>query len=120
MPVNSILVIDDEDLICDFLTDGLGALGYDVHATTSVEEALMLFSETRIDLIITDVIMDQGDGFDVLQTLRGKNVPIIVISGGGRMDAGDYLGIANGLGAYATLQKPFELKKLVSIIASIE
>lgn len=120
MPVKSILVVDDEDLICEFLTDGLGAYGYHVQATTSVEEALMFFSETHFDLIITDVIMDRGDGFDLLQTLRGKNVPIIVMSGGGRMEAGDYLGIANGLGAYATLQKPFELERLLAIVASIE
>ena len=120
MAVNTILVVDDEELICEFLKDGLSSHGYSVDTAISIGEAFDLSKEKDYDLIITDVIMDQGDGFDLLQGLRDKNVPIIVISGGGRMNASDYLGMASGLGAFATLQKPFELAKLVEIIKKID
>ena len=120
MAVNSILVVDDEDLICAFLKDGLSSNGYAVDTAISIKEALDLCSGNEYDLIITDVIMDQGDGFDLLQSFRNKEIPIIVISGGGRMNANEYLSMASGLGAFATLQKPFELSKLVEIINSIQ
>ena len=119
MTVKSILVVDDEDLICQFLQDGLTTHGFEVQTALTIKDAYDLATTVEFDLIITDVIMDEGDGFELLQMFRDKELPIIVMSGGGKMNANDYLGMASGLGAYATLQKPFELKKLIDLINAV-
>jgi len=77
-----------------------------------------MLDENSIDVILTDIVMADGDGIETIVKIRksGNSVPIIAMSGGGRMKSDVYLGVAIHIGADITLNKPFEFQELVSAI----
>ena len=76
---------------------------------------------TDIDLVITDVIMPNVDGIEVLNAMKKEypNIPVIVISGGGRVSADMYLKSAKVLGARAIMQKPIDNDLLLKTIDEV-
>lgn len=71
-----------------------------------------------MDLVITDLIMLEKEGIETIMEIRQKqnNLPIIAISGGGKLNPRTYLNIAVSIGAVSTMAKPIEtaaLKKMV-------
>ena len=77
-----------------------------------------LLAEQEFGLVLTDVLMPDKDGIEVISELRRDhpNLPIIAMSGGGRLPRDGYLTIARHLGAHAILQKPFTIDQLVSTV----
>ena len=77
-----------------------------------------LFPHANADLLITDIVMPEKEGLEVLMELRKRQPPvkIIAISGGGRNSATDYLPIAKLMGASKVLAKPFSNDVLVAAI----
>jgi YesN/AraC family two-component response regulator len=71
-----------------------------------------------VDLVITDVLMPEKDGLEVIMEIRAKlpQVKIIAISGGGRISHTDYLVAARRLGAHRTLSKPFIRQELLDTL----
>ena len=84
----------------------------------SGKDALQVCRTEPPDLVLTDLIMPDTDGMEVIRELRrsAPDVKIIAMSGGGRVDALDYLWIARRLGAVCTLNKPFQTGELVEAI----
>jgi two-component system cell cycle sensor histidine kinase/response regulator CckA len=80
-----ILLVDDDPFVRDILTSLLSANGYHVLKASSGNEALSLFHShgPEIALVLTDVMMSDGDGFALVGDLRRRNynVPILVMSG---------------------------------------
>ncbi len=113
-----ILVIDDEPALRTLLRNYLESEGYSVCMAQDGQQALRLFEEYRADLIITDIFMPEQDGLEVIATMRQRRpgLPIIAISGGGRMDKRDVLHIAKSLGAKCVMPKPLELEDLLAAI----
>lgn len=111
----SILVADDEEGIRHLLLQWLQGRGHVVKPAQNAQEATVLFKEQRFDLLITDVVMPDGDGFELIAAFR-KAQPtarILAISGGGKyLQSTDCLRIARGLGAHAALLKPFNWEQL--------
>ena len=79
-------------------------------------EALKLIGENSFDLVVTDILMPEGDGLTVINGLK-KMQPksrVLAISGGGRyMDSKEYLKIAEGFGADAAIMKPFNREQFL-------
>jgi CheY-like chemotaxis protein len=115
----SILVADDEEGIRALLIHWLEGRGHAVVPATNAREAAQFFKQQSFDLVITDVVMPDGDGFELIAAFR-KAQPaarIIAISGGGRYLQGtDCLRIARGLGAHAVVMKPFNCEQLQAAI----
>jgi CheY-like chemotaxis protein len=111
----SILVADDEEGIRSLLVHWLERLGHAVATVESAQQATQLLKQQCFDLVITDVVMPDGDGFELIAALR-KAQPatrIIAISGGGKfLEGTDCLRIARGLGAHAAVMKPFNWEQL--------
>ena len=111
----SILVADDEEGIRNLLQHWLGRVGHTVSCVDSGREASRLLRSQRFDLVITDVVMPDGDGFELIAEFR-KAQPttrILAISGGGKyLQSTDCLRIARGLGAHAVVMKPFNWDQL--------
>ena len=116
-----ILLVDDNQDLLGLQGEFLRMSGHEVETAVNGVEALAQASRKNFDLVVTDIIMPSKDGIEVIIALR-KSQPsakIIAISGGGRLNAKDYLGIAQKLGAAATLAKPFSGSELVATVERV-
>lgn len=99
-----------------FLRLVLETEGYDVLLAANGRQGLRLLQVHAADVVITDILMPEQDGFEVMTALR-RHLPtmrIIAISGGSADF--DCLDVAHKLGAHRTLKKPFVLSDLLTAI----
>jgi CheY-like chemotaxis protein len=114
-----ILLVDDDPMVRETIQHILVA---EDHAVTTAEDgrrAVEVFKHAKFDLVITDIIMPEKDGIEIITELRRlqPGVRILAISGGGRIGNTDFLRIAERLGASATIAKPFDPDELIEKIA---
>lgn len=116
-----ILAIDDEPAIRTVLQTMLTREGHSVRCAKDGRAGLAAFAEDKPDMVITDIIMPEKEGMEIIQTIRKLDplIPIIAISGGGRAANVDFLPLAAKFGASATLAKPFGATALLSIVRSL-
>lgn len=109
-----ILLIDDDDLSRSAVEKMLERAGLEVRSTGESREALESYRRDRPDLVVTDLIMPDVDGLELIQQLRqvDPTVRILAISGGGRVQAEEYLSVARKFGALEVLSKPFTGQEL--------
>ncbi len=119
--MKKILIIEDDYDFRQVLVQMLNKLGFDVMEAENGSHALQLCSETKPDLVLTDIIMLDKEGLETIQELLSScpNLKIIAMSGGGRIDANSYLPLAEKLGAKKTLQKPFLREELIAAIEEV-
>ena len=93
----NILLVDDDNMFRLSLRDLIEEKGYPVSEAADGEEALRQLEARDFDLVITDILMPDSDGFELLQYLnkRPKPVKVIVITGGGLIEAEKYLLLAS-------------------------
>lgn len=117
----TILLIDDEDLMRKALRQLLVALGHEVFEAKDGRAGLAIFDSRSFELVITDIVMPEMEGLQLLLELRKRQrgVKVIAMSGGGRMQIGDYLHTAKLLGAVALLAKPFSREDLEAVLHSV-
>ena len=113
-----ILLIDDDDSVRMVLLLTLKHFGHTVVEARNGNEGLELFRHGGADLLITDIVMPEKDGLEVLMNLKRSqpSLKIIAISGGGRNSAEDYLQIARLMGASKVLAKPFTADVLMAAV----
>lgn len=107
-----ILVVDDEQYMCDVCTRTLRRAGHDVVATTDAEQALtILRQDLSFDLILTDIRMPSVSGLELAHQARlvDPSIAIIIMTGHASMEN---LLQAVRRGAAEVLCKPFELEQL--------
>ncbi len=109
-----ILLIDDDDLSRGAIHKMLERAGYVVYSTVDGRGALDQYRSDPTDLVITDLIMPDIDGLEIIQELRriSPSARVLAISGGGRVEAEEYLSVARKFGAVEVLQKPFTGQRL--------
>ncbi len=117
----NILVVDDNLAFLEIQTEYLRRAGHDVTPATNGIEAMNRIESHTFDLVITDLIMPDKEGVQVIMEIRKKypSVKIIAMSGGGRVNAEDYLAIARRLGAARTLSKPFTGEELLTAVSAV-
>ena len=100
------------------MTKALEESGYEVTAANSGKQTIALVQERLPDLLILDLNMPGIDGFDILRILRNQfpYLRILVISG---YLKGSLLEAAKFVGAFATLQKPFNAQTLVDKVVEV-
>ncbi len=113
-----ILVVDDENEMRRMLRQMLEFEGFEVVEASDGKIAERLCHEQLFDLIITDLIMPEKEGIELIMGIRQEfpDMRFIAISGGGRLMAGEYLPIAKDLGAASTLEKPFKREDLLAAV----
>ena len=114
MKTRSILMIDDNEQLRDLLRAALTKLGYEVTSASNGAEAIEAIAKMPFDVVITDLLMPEKDGIEVIGELRRRQpqARIVAMSGGGRGSREHYLQTAKGLGAHALLGKPFSVTEL--------
>lgn len=115
-----LLAEDDADLRLA-LKLSLEAAGYTVAIAANAQEALAVQRREPADVLVTDIFMPEGDGFEAIDAFR-REFPatrIVVVSGGGQRGRADYLAAARLAGVDATLQKPFEIEVLLETLRGL-
>jgi len=110
-----ILVMDDEPYILLMIKKMLEKEGHEVDLALNGNDGLELFEKFKPDLVITDIIMPQKEGLEIILELRKKypDLKIIAISGGGRVGPDGYLPGAKLFGADMVFQKPLIQKEFM-------
>jgi YesN/AraC family two-component response regulator len=116
-----ILLIDDDDATRSVLRLILNQFGHFVIEARNGKEGMELFMHANADLVITDIVMPEKEGFEVLKEMRKifPAVKIIAISGGGRVNPTDNLRMAKFLGAAKVLAKPISTEDLMGAINEV-
>jgi len=113
--MDHILVIDDEDMVLDFLRKALAYFGYSVTVAHDGEEAIEFFSNGyNFDLVITDIMMPRMNGNEVAKHIRSSyksDIPMVAITGSCEDDIDRQL-------FNFVLLKPFDLGALVDVVRS--
>jgi DNA-binding response OmpR family regulator len=118
MPASStILLVDDEDSVQKLLTYPLERDGFRVVQARDGEQALRLFGDERIDLVVLDLMLPKVDGLEVCKRLRaGSDVPIIMLTARGE-ELDKVLGLELGADDYIT--KPFSIREFRSRVRAL-
>ena len=113
-----ILVIDDEDGVRRMLRMALELHGHEVLEAADGMQALRLVQQAPVELVITDILMPEKDGLEVIMALRSETpqLKVIAMSGGGRFNQVEALEIAEPLGAIAALRKPFRIDEMLETV----
>ena len=114
----SILLVEDDGQLRTILKELLTRSGYEISEAPDGTRVCDMHQQQRFDLVITDVVMPDIDGLAVIMDLRrvDQNVRIIAMSGERQGRAGDYLRIAQKLGAQLTLVKPFSNQEFLDAV----
>ena len=115
----TILVVDDESIVRQLTTQVLERAGYDVVAVESARGALELVSDgAEIDLVVSDVVMPELSGVDLLTELRERrpDLPIVLMTGGSPEP--ERTAKALELGASAIVYKPYTHAELCDAVAN--
>lgn len=116
-PTPRILVVEDEPVINQAVTDRLRGTGYDVVQAYDGPGAVALFRESAPDLVLLDVMLPGFDGHEVCRRIQAERpVPVLMLTA--RDDEADVL-VGLGVGADDYLTKPFRMRELVARVAAL-
>lgn len=113
-----ILVVDDDEILNDMITQLLQTAGHDVQGAPNGKCGMELFNAKPFDLVITDIVMPEKEGIKTIFDIRklNKTVPIIAISGIGCLGSKLYLPLAKQCGANYTIEKPFDNTQFLEVV----
>jgi DNA-binding response OmpR family regulator len=117
-----VLVLEDDGALGIIMRSALEDAGHEVMVAADGRVGLRVFGASRFDVVITDMLMPDMDGVELVRTIRayGSPVRIVAISGGSdTVDAADLLTTAVRLGADAALPKPFRPGDLRELVAAV-
>lgn len=116
--MKSILVVEDENIMRNLLEDSLSS----EFAVTTVEngrEAQDALDTAEYDLVITDLVMPEMNGIELIMSMtesRPQQKVLAISGGGGIKGRFDYLSIARLISSCRVLRKPFEMQQLKSTV----
>lgn len=102
-----ILIVDDEELILETYSERLREAGLETLTARTGREALAILSETHFDVVLSDIMMPDMDGIQLLRSVRGRDldVPVLLMTGSPNPETGRQ---AREYGALSCLVKPLE------------
>ena len=119
MATTRILVVDDEEDLCEILKFNLEIEGYEVDTANSAEEALTL-DLTKYNLLLLDVMMGEISGFKMANMLRKNDktarIPIIFLTA---KDTENDMHTGVNLGADDYISKPFSIKEVMARVKAV-
>jgi DNA-binding NtrC family response regulator len=107
--MSKILIVDDDENILKLLTKWLELETHEVVPAINGQQAMDIMESEDFDLVVTDIVMPEKEGIELIVNVRRRNeqIPIIAMSGAGQnRDA--YLSNAKKLGASRVLTKPID------------
>ena len=105
-PKPHVLFIDDDATMRKVYTVGLAMAGIPMHIVSSAEEAAKVLEEKQVDVVVTDLMMPNFNGVDLIKAIRDadytKHIPVVVFTSGGNMQLMEEAAVA---GANEIMQK---------------
>ncbi len=119
--MSKVLVIDDDRMVRETVKIILESAGHTVVLASNGREGLKTFAADTPDIVITDILMPEKEGIETIAELRRlkPDLPIVAISGGGRIGNMNFLKLAESFGANHTLTKPFEPEEILRLVAEL-
>ena len=116
-----ILVLDDNKVFLTIAKDLLTEAGHEVQTVSNTSNIDQLLETESFDLLITDIIMPEKEGIEIIMMAKDKYpaMKIIAITGMQMGESFDLLTIAENIGAHGTLKKPFSNSQLLEKVTSI-
>lgn len=115
--MGKILIIDDDEDLCELVTEYLGVEGFETEAVNDGAAGLTAALSGRYDMAILDVMLPKMNGFEVLRNLRAKSsLPVLMLTARGD-DMERIVGLETGADDY--LPKPFNPRELVARLRAI-
>jgi DNA-binding response OmpR family regulator len=115
--MEQVLIVDDDMSLCELLKEYLTPEGFSLYFAHDVQSAVERACRENLDLLVLDVMLPGGSGFDVLRQIRqSKDTPVIMLTARGT-DTDRILGLE--LGADDYLPKPFNPRELVARIRAV-
>ena len=110
-----ILLVDDDIDLRSIIHRFLERSGFSVVAAGNGREALVRLETQRVDLMLTDLMMPEISGIDLIQTVRqtSPSLPIIAMSADADLRNDRSLELAAQAGAQVVLEKPFAMNRLI-------
>ena len=115
--MDKVLIIDDDEELCDLVSEYLTVEGFETECVNDGESGLKRALSTEHDMAILDVMLPKMNGFDVLRSLREKSkLPVLMLTARGD-DMERIVGLEIGADDY--LPKPFNPRELVARLRAI-
>jgi CheY-like chemotaxis protein len=121
-PKPKILLVEDDKENANVFVLCLEPEGYDVTWVADGRAAMRQLKQAHFDLVLTDMLMPEADGVELMLFIRGLKQPpdVIPMSGGGvHLTASQALGLAVKMGGRAPLVKPFTMAQLLDAVRSV-
>lgn len=115
--ISSVLVIDDDDSVCEILERFLLHKGFDVYVAKSADEGIRLARQQQPNVILLDIMMPEKDGYAALSELKNdeelKNIPVVILSLAADKE------LSESLGADGCLDKPVKLDNIANAVIAL-
>ena len=112
-----VLIIDDDERLAEMLAGYLSSRGYAIETRADARSGLVALGQWDFDALILDVMLPDGDGFEICRKVRaGSSIPILMLTARG--DATDRV-VGLELGADDYLPKPFDPRELLARLGAI-
>lgn len=110
-----VLVVDDDDLVCRSIDRVLTYRGYQVLTCTGGREALEIIDNHELDVVLSDVLMPEMEGWELLEIIQSRwpSLPVVMFTG---FAYAEDEGRARRMGAVALLSKPLRPDPLVDVL----
>lgn len=110
-----ILVVDDDKVTCDLLSEALAKEGFDIEIATDSTEAKQRAQSIQFDVVITDLEMPRLNGAELLQEIKRQkpSTQVILVSASQDKKAPDFV---KSLGAYEFIVKPIKISNMVQTV----
>jgi len=118
MPLNRVLVVDDDRVMRDMIAEYLRAQNFEAQTASDGGQMRQILDRTAIDIVVLDLQLSDEDGLDIVRSLSAEGkLPVVVITGHRRDEFDRVLGLELGADDYLT--KPFGLRELLARIRAV-
>lgn len=113
-----VLLVEDDATLRELLRRTLDRGGFGVVTAANGREALARFRETTFQAVVTDILIPEIDGFEVIRRIRQESPDVVIIAISGIHDPPVFHRLVRQLGADASMTKPVAYRELVALLNS--